>query len=111
MLKIQCPECKKSFLWTDDMPAEGKCPNTDCDWQYNINSALKNNIEKREDKTAKPKSLSCPFCNKVIFSRLCVCRHCGHIVLGNKVFKKSYFFVAICLILILLSLILKYMVK
>ncbi|MGD0280026.1 MAG: hypothetical protein ABSC11_12050, partial [Smithella sp.] len=37
--------------------------------------------------------------------------HCNRIVLGNNYFLKGYFFVAICLLFFLLSLIIKYGVK
>jgi predicted nucleic acid-binding Zn ribbon protein len=110
MLKIQCPECKKSFLWTDDMPIQDKCPNQDCEWHYNIQSELKRNIAKRGI-SVEQKKLHCPFCSEEISSRFTTCNHCGNIVLGTKAFKKSYVFVAVCIILILLSLILKYLVK
>lgn len=110
MLKIHCPVCKKAFLWTDDMPTQGKCPNTDCEWNYDIHSALKQNID-RLSGAAEKKLLLCPSCGEEISSGFTICRHCRHIVLGTKVFKKSYFFVAICILLIILSLILKYLVK
>jgi hypothetical protein len=110
MLKIQCPSCNKSFLWTDDMPVAGKCPNTDCEWNYNIHSELKRNIAQR-GATVVQKILRCPSCSEEISSRFSTCSHCGHVVLGTKAFKKRYLFVAVCIILIALSLILKYLVK
>jgi len=110
MLKIHCPECKQFFLWTDDMPARGKCPNKDCEWSYDIHSALKQNIT-RHTGVAEKKTLLCPACGGEIAARFTVCPHCTNIVLGNKIFKKSYFFVAGCIILIGLSLVFKYLVK
>jgi hypothetical protein len=110
MLKIQCPECNKIFFWSDDMPIQGKCPTIDCNWQYNIHAELKHNIDQREAVKVEDKKLLCPSCNEEIFSRLTICRHCGQIVLGNKAYKKANFFLAICMILIILSLILKYLV-
>jgi hypothetical protein len=110
MLKIQCPECNKSFFWTDNMPTQGKCPTLDCDWHYNIHAELKRNVTRQETKV-ELKTLYCPFCQREITSKFTVCPHCDQIVLGNNAFKKIYFFVAACLILIVLFLIFKYWVK
>jgi len=110
MLKIHCPVCKKSFLWTDDMPAQGKCLNADCEWNYDVHSALKQNVD-RLSAAVEKKVLLCPSCSGEISSRVTLCPHCNNIVAGTKIFKKSYFFVAICIILIGLSLVIKYLVK
>lgn len=110
MLKVQCPVCRKSFIWTDDMPVRGKCPHTGCDAAYDIHSALKQNVNAAA-KQVKKNVLLCPSCGKEISSGLAVCRDCGNIVLGSKFFKKSYFFAALCIFLLGLSLILKYLVK
>lgn len=109
MLKIHCPECDKSFLWTDDMLTEGKCPTVDCDWQYDIHTELRRNIDQRGT-TVKQKSLHCPFCSEKISSRFTVCGNCGRIVMGTKAARKSYLFLAACITLILMSLIIKYLV-
>ena len=106
MLKIQCPKCNKSFLWTDEMPTEGECLTPDCDWHYNIHAELNKNVSRYETKVESA-ALHCPFCQEEITSRITICSHCNHIVMGSKYFKKSHFFVAVCLILIVLSLILK----
>jgi predicted RNA-binding Zn-ribbon protein involved in translation (DUF1610 family) len=110
MLKINCPECNKDFFWTDDMPVQGKCLNPDCEANYDIHSALKQNIDKHTA-TEEKKILQCPSCGEEISSRFTVCRHCSHIVLGTMSFRKSYFFIAVCIFLIGLSLILQYLVK
>jgi hypothetical protein len=110
MLKIQCPECNKKFIWSDDMPTKGKCPALDCNWQYNIHAELKRNIEQREAVKVEDKGLLCPSCGEEISSQLTICRHCGYIVLGRKVIKKTHFFMTICIILIVLSIIIKYLV-
>jgi hypothetical protein len=110
MLKIHCPECKKNFFWTDDMPAQGKCQNADCEWHYDVHSALKQNIDRQKTTTGK-NILLCPSCGEEISSRFTICPHCSNVVLGTKIFKKRYFFMAVCIGLIGLSLILKYMVK
>ncbi|MGV8057220.1 MAG: hypothetical protein AB2L12_04155 [Smithellaceae bacterium] len=110
MLKIHCPVCKKSFLWTDDMPVQGKCPNADCEANYDVHSALKQNIG-RHAVVEEKKLLLCPSCGEEISSGFTICRHCSYVVLGAKFFRKSYFFMWVCIFLILLSLILKYLVK
>jgi hypothetical protein len=110
MLKIQCPVCEKSFFWTDDMPAQGKCPNTDCEGIYDIHSALKQNID-RHTGVARGNILRCPFCKEEISSRFTICRHCNHLVLRTVAMKKSYVFVAVCILLIGFSLILQLLVK
>ncbi|MGA2525578.1 MAG: hypothetical protein ABSF79_03045 [Smithellaceae bacterium] len=110
MLKIQCPQCNKSFVWTDNLPAQNKCPTLDCNWHYNIHTELERNITRRETKV-EPKTLLCPFCQGKITSKFTICRHCGQIVLGSKASRKRYFFLAVCLLLIILSLIFKCLVK
>jgi predicted nucleic acid-binding Zn ribbon protein len=57
------------------------------------------------------KTLLCPFCEEKITSKFTICRHCGQIVLGSKASRKRYFFLAVCLILIILSVIFKCLVK
>lgn len=111
MLKIHCPVCKKSFFWTDDMPVEGKCKNPDCQWHYDIHSALKQNISNHHPDTAEVwgKILQCPSCKGKIPFRYTVCPHCNNIVANTRIIKKTHFFMAICVILIILSLILKYL--
>ena len=110
MLKIHCPECNKSFFWTDNMPTQDKCPTLDCDWHYNIHSELTKNVNKSEPQE-KSKALHCPSCEGEIVSKLTICPHCNLIVLGSSTLKKSSLFVAICLILIVLFLIFQYWVK
>jgi hypothetical protein len=110
MLKVKCPQCNKDFFWSDDMPTKGKCATQNCNWEYNIHAELKRNINQREAVKVDGKRLRCPFCNEEISSHLTICRHCGYIIWGSKVIKKTYFFIAVCLILIVLSIILKYLV-
>ncbi len=110
MLKIHCPECKKSFLWTDDMPTKGKCLNTDCEANYDIHSALKQNID-RLAVVAEKKILLCPSCGEEISSHFTICRNCRHVVLDTMFIKESHLFMGVCILLIVLSLILKYLVN
>jgi hypothetical protein len=110
MMKINCPECNKSFIWTDNMPTQGDCPTLDCKWSYNIHSELEKNVNKGEPQE-KSKELLCPSCAGEIVSRLTICHHCDLIVVGSSALRKSYLFVAICLILIMLSLIFNNLVK
>jgi hypothetical protein len=111
MLRIQCPECNKSFLWTDDMPAEGKCPIPDCNGRYDIHSGLKSNLSRRGTKTEQKTTLRCPFCSGIISSRFTICPHCSRIVAGTRALRKSYFFLAACITLILFSLVYRYLVN
>ncbi|PKN69493.1 MAG: hypothetical protein CVU52_09455 [Deltaproteobacteria bacterium HGW-Deltaproteobacteria-10] len=110
MLKIHCPVCRKSFLWTDDMPPKGECPNSDCEANYDIHAALKQNIERHEE-TVQKNVLVCPSCGKEIPSRLTICRHCGNVVFGTHFFRERYLFMGVCILLIGISLIVKYLVK
>ena len=110
MLKIQCPKCNKSFIWTDEMPTQGKCLTPECDWTYNIHKELGRNISHHENKT-KEAALSCPFCKSEIASKMTICSNCGRVVLGNNAFRKSYIFLAACLLLVLLSFVFNYWVK
>jgi len=110
MLKIHCPQCNKSFLWTDNMPTQDKCPTPDCSWNYNIHAELKKNVN-RHAVEVKSQTLHCPFCQGEIASKFTICPHCSQIIMGKKMLKKRYFFLAVCLILVILSLIFKYWVK
>jgi hypothetical protein len=110
MLKIQCPECNKSFLWTDEMPTKGTCATPECEWRYDVHAELNKNISHHET-NVESKTSRCPFCREEITSKFTICPHCSRVVLGNNSFRKRYFFAAVCLLLFLLSLILKYGVK
>lgn len=110
MLKIQCPKCKKSFFWTDDMPVEDKCPNPDCQWSYDVRKEVGRNIDIRENRqeTQTRRLTMCPSCQNEIRSRLTVCSHCGRVVIGSKSYRKGSVFLTVCFFLIFLSLIIKY---
>ncbi len=110
MLKIHCPQCNRSFFWTDGMPTQDKCPTPDCSWNYNIHAELKKNVTRRTVEE-KPTILLCPSCQREISSKLTICPHCGLIIMGKKTFRKRYFFLVLCLILVVLSVILKYWIK
>jgi ribosomal protein L37AE/L43A len=87
------------------MPTQGKCPTPDCQWSYDVHKELGRNIAHHENKLESQR-LQCPFCRNEISSKFTVCSKCGHVVLGNKAFRKSYVFLAICLLLVLMSYIL-----
>ena len=108
MLRIHCPQCKKSFFWTDDMPTQGKCVNPDCGWHYNVRAELKKNLSLPATEEKKAKPLLCPSCQGEINARISICPNCGYIVLGRTAVRKSAAFLYICLLLIILSLIFKY---
>ncbi len=74
MLKIQCPQCNKSFVWTDSMPAQDRCPTLDCTWHYDIHDELKREFGQRKIETVEPKTLLFPFCQGEITSKFTICR-------------------------------------
>jgi len=53
MQKISCPDCRKTFIWTDTMPFKGKCPTVDCEWTYDIHRELKKSVTQKEGLLAK----------------------------------------------------------
>jgi len=105
MMKIECPECKKSFIWTDDMPVTGTCPTEHCGWQYNVHEQLKINVEKKL--LAAQGAILCPYCGKVVASRWTVCKSCGRVVAGSRTFEKKKAFITAVLALLLASLIVR----
>lgn len=103
MMKIECPECNRSFIWTDDMPLTGKCPENDCRWRYNVREQLKRNVEKKI--LAAQNAVLCPKCGQPIGSGLTVCKSCGSFVVGSGSFEKKQILMVVVLILLLISLI------
>jgi hypothetical protein len=77
MLKIHCPDCGRNFIWTDDMPFKGNCPNPDCEGIYNVRQSLKQSVSERTPAAAK--TCHCPACGEAIASRWTVCGRCGRI--------------------------------
>jgi predicted nucleic acid-binding Zn ribbon protein len=102
MMKIECPECKKSFVWTDDMPVTGECPGEDCRWRYNVREELKSNVEKKI--LAAQNAVLCPTCGKPITSRWTVCTNCGRVVIGSRTLEKKQLLLVVVLILLLVTL-------
>jgi predicted nucleic acid-binding Zn ribbon protein len=109
MLKIRCSECTKDFIWTDDMPIRGKCPNPDCDGGYDVHSALKENLAARNP--AAEEALICPACGGPIPSRWTVCNGCGRVVAGTRTFRKKHLLFLTAVALLLLSLIIRVWMK
>lgn len=106
MLKIECPECFKSFIWTDDKSLKGKCPTPDCEWRYDVNEELKKSVS---SKTLEAKKATlCPNCKTPIESRVTLCKSCGHFVVGSVAFRKTYLLFTVIIILLTLSLIFKF---
>ncbi len=102
MLKIHCPECGKEFIWTDDMPPRGGCPNPDCEAVFDVHRELRRNLEGRGVNEAAP--LRCPACGGPIRSRWSVCGGCGRVVAGTRSFRKRHLLIPTAVALLLLSL-------
>jgi len=96
MLKINCPDCLKDFMWTDHMPAKGKCPTPDCEWRYDIHQELKKGVEKHCVKTGH----ACPGCGASLESRFCYCPNCKKLILGPISVSRNVFLSAVIAILI-----------
>jgi len=109
MLKIHCRECARSFIWTDEMPLRGKCPNPDCDGSYDVQAALRKSLETRDPAVAQ--SLLCPACGAPISSRWTICNGCGRIVAGARTFRKRHLLVFTAVTLLVLSLIIRLWIR
>ncbi|MBN1381557.1 MAG: hypothetical protein JXA41_07770 [Deltaproteobacteria bacterium] len=105
MMKIECPECKRSFIWTDDMSMTGKCPSSGCDWRYDVREQLKSNVDKKI--LAAQNAILCPTCGKPISSRLTLCKNCGRLVVGKRSFEKKKIFMVVVFVLLFISLIVR----
>ena len=109
MLKIHCPACGKHFVWTDDMPFRGHCPNPDCDGTYDVHQSLKQSVSKRTPDNRK--ICRCPACGGTITSRWSLCSRCGKIVAGSRAFRRRDILFAVILFLLMLSLLIRYAFK
>ena len=105
MLKIHCSHCAKDFIWTDDMPLQGRCPNPGCDGPYDVHAALRTNLAARNPAAAG--RLSCPACGATIASCWTLCSGCGRVVAGARTFRKRYLLFLTAVTLLLLSLIVR----
>jgi predicted nucleic acid-binding Zn ribbon protein len=104
MLRIRCRRCEQKFIWTDDMPPRGKCPNPDCEGSYDVHEALKENLAARTPTAAN--TPSCPVCSHAIPSRWGFCPHCGEFVAGSRhIRKRDLLFLAILILLVLAALV------
>ncbi len=106
MQKISCPDCRKTFIWTDTMPFKGKCPTVDCEWTYDIHRELKKSVTRREDEAQK--IVRCPCCKEPLDTKVTICKSCGEVIIGSRSFNKKYLFIFVVAILVLLSLIYKF---
>ena len=109
MLKIHCRECGRSFIWTDEMPVRGKCPNPDCEGDYDVHAGLRDNLDTRIPDTAQP--LLCPACGKPIRSCWTVCDGCGRIVAGARTFRKRDLLVITAVLLLVISVIVRLWIR
>ena len=109
MLKIRCSECTKEFIWTDDMPVRGKCPNPDCDGLYDVHQGLRENLAARNPEAAK--ALFCPACGGPIASCWTVCDGCGRVVTGTHTFRKLHLLFLTAVLLLLVTLIIRIWMK
>jgi predicted nucleic acid-binding Zn ribbon protein len=109
MLKIHCSDCTQDFIWTDDMPTRGKCPNPDCDGCYDVHDALRKNIAARIP--AALKILLCPACGGPIPSRWTLCSGCGRIIAGARSFRKRHLLFLTAIALLFLSLIIRICIR
>jgi predicted nucleic acid-binding Zn ribbon protein len=109
MLKIRCSECTKDFIWTDDMPIRGKCPNPDCDGGYDVHQGLRENLAARNP--AAVKALFCPACGGAIPSRWTVCDGCGRVVAGARTFRKKHLLFMTAVALLFLTLVIRIWMK
>jgi len=105
MLKIHCPECAKDFVWTDDMPPRGKCPNPDCEGGYDVHEALRRNLAARNPAAAD--TLLCPACGGPIPSRWTLCSNCGRVVMGARSFRKRHLLFLTAIALLILSIVIR----
>jgi hypothetical protein len=106
MQKITCPDCLKTFIWTDTMPLKGKCPTIDCEWTYDVHRELKKSVAKRADEALR--IIRCPHCDQPIDAKVTICKHCGEVIIGSRFFNKKYLFIVVVALLVLLSLIYKF---
>jgi ribosomal protein L37AE/L43A len=107
MQKITCPLCQKSFIWTDTMDPKGRCPTEDCEWRYDVHEELRKSVSKKIPKAdGRP---VCPNCEAPIHGRLTVCDGCGYVVAGSKAYKKQNVFVFVVVILLVLSVIYRFL--
>ena len=109
MLKIHCPECQKSFIWTDDMPPRGKCPNPDCEGLYDIHESLRQSLAARAPAAAV--AFCCPACGAPIPSRWTLCNGCGRIVAGARAFRKRHLLLLSAMVLLFMSLVIRIWIR
>lgn len=103
MMKIACPLCRQTFLWTSEMPLKDRCPTPDCPWTYDVHAALRDNLKKRQPDAAPDGG--CPRCGGPLAGRFTICPQCGVVIAGAGTFQKRHLLIGVILLLALLSLI------
>jgi predicted nucleic acid-binding Zn ribbon protein len=104
MLKIRCRDCRKEFIWSDDMPLQGTCPNQPCEGRYDVHAALRENLAARE---RPAEGLSCPSCGSPIPSRWTLCGGCGRVVAGSRTLGRRQLLIMTAVGLLLASLLVR----
>lgn len=89
------------------MPFKGKCPNSNCDWTYDVHKELKKSITKRDDEAGGV--IRCPVCREPINTKLTVCASCGKVIIGTRSFKKIHILGFVAAVLVIVSLVVKYL--
>jgi uncharacterized paraquat-inducible protein A len=88
------------------MPLQGKCPTDDCSWHYDVHAEIKKGVERQSSPSGE--LLLCPNCQETISSRLTVCQNCGYVIVGSKSYQRRNIFVFVAIVLIVFSLIARY---
>jgi len=108
MQKITCPKCGKQFIWTDESPPRGECPNTNCDWHYDVRKEIKKGLKKRAEASSRP-TFPCPKCGAALSSEWTRCKACGTLIMASRTLKKRHLIFISILALVILALSYRYL--
>lgn len=95
-------------MWTDDMPLQGKCPEQDCGWRYDIRKELKRNVGRKAAASGET-SPRCPRCGRGVGQGWSSCEDCGILIFGSRSIPKRHLVALLILVLAVLSLLVKYL--